>query len=337
MQGERDELMKRVFPRLRRVCDQRGLGWAEVDLRWGITDERKGEQGVLPWCFSEINRCRPFFLCMLGERYGWVPERLPDHLLDREPWLHDYDGRSVTELEILHAALRRADPTMEAFFYLRSPLSASSNQRGCRELPRRHDILVFGRAEAVRRSHERQAKLDDLKRRIRQSGYIVRDGYSSPQEFSRLVLADLTASIERLVPPPSDPVLRREAELDGFVASRARVYVDRPKYSSLIDSFVGRDGPGVVVTGASGVGKSALLANWSLRYGRAHPRDLLVRSFGAVHAGDADWSLLASTMIETLNRHLQPAEPVPDEPEALRVGFANALHRASRQRRVVLA
>ena len=38
MQAERDELVKRAFPPLRKLCESRAVSWGEVDLRWGITD-----------------------------------------------------------------------------------------------------------------------------------------------------------------------------------------------------------------------------------------------------------------------------------------------------------
>ena len=72
MQEERDELVKHVFPKLRKRCAERGVTWGDVDLRWGIPDEEKGE--VLSTCLAEIERCRPYFIGLLGERYGWVPE-----------------------------------------------------------------------------------------------------------------------------------------------------------------------------------------------------------------------------------------------------------------------
>ena len=43
MHAERGGLVKRVFPQLRKLCDQRGVTWVEVDLRWGITDEQTAE------------------------------------------------------------------------------------------------------------------------------------------------------------------------------------------------------------------------------------------------------------------------------------------------------
>src|SRR2546430_15912770 len=77
MHAEREELVKQVFPELRRLCEVRGVGWGEVDLRWGIPDEVKAEGRVLPLCLAEIDHCRPFFIGILGERYGWVPEEIP--------------------------------------------------------------------------------------------------------------------------------------------------------------------------------------------------------------------------------------------------------------------
>jgi hypothetical protein len=68
MKAERDELVKRVFPKLRRLCESRSVGWGEVDLRWGITDGKSAEGKVLPICIEEIRRCH-YFIGLVGERY----------------------------------------------------------------------------------------------------------------------------------------------------------------------------------------------------------------------------------------------------------------------------
>jgi uncharacterized protein DUF4062 len=54
MQEEREELVKHIFPQLRRLCESRGVTWGEVDLRWGVPDEAKAEGKVLPLCLAEI-------------------------------------------------------------------------------------------------------------------------------------------------------------------------------------------------------------------------------------------------------------------------------------------
>ncbi|MCA9124695.1 MAG: DUF4062 domain-containing protein [Planctomycetaceae bacterium] len=104
MQEERDELVLRIFPQLRRLCEERAVTWGEVDLRWGITEEQAERGEVLPICMEEIRRCRPYFIGLLGERYEWIPDAILEQVLRNEPWIRKYaDGpdetrkKSVTE------------------------------------------------------------------------------------------------------------------------------------------------------------------------------------------------------------------------------------------------
>jgi hypothetical protein len=105
MQEERDVLMKFVFPQLRKLCEERGVTFTEVDLRWGITEEQSQRGEVLPICLAEVENCRPFFIGLLGERYGWVPRQVAEELVELQPWLAEHKDKSVTELEILHGVL----------------------------------------------------------------------------------------------------------------------------------------------------------------------------------------------------------------------------------------
>ena len=114
MKAERDELVKYIFPKLRTLCESRGVSLNEVELRWGITDEEVAEGKALLICLDEIDRSRPFFLCMLGERYGWTPESIPENLLESYPWLSAMQGRSITELEIQYGALLKQEKDMHA-------------------------------------------------------------------------------------------------------------------------------------------------------------------------------------------------------------------------------
>ena len=61
MQEEREELVKQIFPQLRRLCESRGVTWGEVDLRWGVSDEAKAEGKVLPLCLAEIEKLPALF------------------------------------------------------------------------------------------------------------------------------------------------------------------------------------------------------------------------------------------------------------------------------------
>jgi hypothetical protein len=85
MHAERDYLSRFVFPELRSRCLKRGADFIGLDLRWGVTEEEAQQEGALAICLKEIERCRPFFVCLLGSRFGWVPppEEIPQDTFDQ--------------------------------------------------------------------------------------------------------------------------------------------------------------------------------------------------------------------------------------------------------------
>ena len=76
--AERMALHERVFPELKRLCDGLGAQFQAIDLRWGVTTEASLEQRTVAVCLEEVDRCRaatrrPYFMLLLGDRYGWRP------------------------------------------------------------------------------------------------------------------------------------------------------------------------------------------------------------------------------------------------------------------------
>lgn len=71
---------------------------------------------------DEIRNSHPFFIGLLGERYGWCPskETLIEHqaMPDRYEWLAaDLDrGMSITEIEIQYGVLRSLEPVYASFY-----------------------------------------------------------------------------------------------------------------------------------------------------------------------------------------------------------------------------
>lgn len=85
MHAERDHLNRVVFPELRSRCARRGADFVGIDLRWGLTEADTQQRGTLDACLKEIDRCRPFFVSLLGDRYGTVLalERIPVRLMEQ--------------------------------------------------------------------------------------------------------------------------------------------------------------------------------------------------------------------------------------------------------------
>jgi len=270
MHAEREELVKRVFPQLRKLCAERGVTWGEVDLRWGITDEQSAEGKVLPICLAEIQRSRPYFIGLLGERYGWVPQEIPRELIEQEAWLKAHLDHSVTELEILHGVLNNPEMAEHAFFYFRDPKASREVEA---KLVRAPDYQPEPEAS--------RAKLSALKTRIKDSAFPVREGFPDPTTLGELILKDFTEVIDTLYPKGSapEPLDRDAMGHAAFAQSRARVYIGREEYFNRLDNQANGNDPPLVLLGESGSGKSALLANWAIKYKETPPDVLLIQHF----------------------------------------------------------
>jgi WD40 repeat protein len=144
MHAERDYLVKKVFPQLAEWCERRKLHMLDIDLRWGVTEvDATGNKNVVRVCLNRIDECRPFFICLLGQRYGRIFGRadISEETFADFPGLEAavQRGASITELEVRHALIspfhspetietRHYHPAKHSFFY--------SRDEGClEELP----------------------------------------------------------------------------------------------------------------------------------------------------------------------------------------------------------
>ena len=342
MVAERDELLKIVFPKLRKRCRDRYVAFSEVDLRWGITEEQAAEGQVLPVCLQEIHRCRPYFIGILGERYGWVPRDIPKELIEREPWLKKHKHRSVTELEIMKGVLNNPDMAEHAFFYFRDPAYVDSlpkeEKKHYIERPTDDKSKEFSPDEVEVCLDDRRKNLAELKERIRNSGFPVRENYENPIDLAALVMLDMGAVIDLLYPEEDIPdALEREAmEHEWFAQSRRGVYIGRQEYFDQLNEHVAGTGQPLMILGESGSGKSALIANWLSDYRQKHPNDHVIAHFIGASPQSAEWTSMVRRIMEELKRRFGIEQDIPDKPEELKSAFPNWLLMASSKGRVVL-
>lgn len=128
MHAERDHLRIQVLPELSERLRPHGLRVEVVDFRQGLeVSEPDGssfpERLVLSACLSEINRCAPFFLSLIGERYGWIPAAESSRWVAQEHGLQgDVVELSITDLEIRFALSAGLAQSGGLRAYLRGPL-----------------------------------------------------------------------------------------------------------------------------------------------------------------------------------------------------------------------
>lgn len=268
--SERQALSIDAFPRLRQECATREVAFTEIDLRWGISDDEARAFNVLKICLDEIEQCAqfpPFFVAILGGRYGWVPtdddwgpvRRASERLAE---FSQRHQGESITALEIQFAALDRRGALADAFFYF---------------------MAVHG---------EQDPRQLVLKEKIRSAGAMVRDAIDEPKALSDQIFSDLLASIERRFPLETKPSAIEEmmAAQARYSAELAEAYIDTPQGIGIRCKNIKTSGR-YCVFGASGTGKSAWLAHCAQEMRIHHPgRHVFMHHVGIGESlGRHDW------------------------------------------------
>lgn len=121
MHTERDYLINYVFPGIKRKALNLGIHLLDIDLRWGITEEEALNGKTIEICLDEVENARPFFIGLLGDRYGWIPESLQE---STKKYLGTKElpvtNCSITHMEILYGVLTAKNMNERSFFFVRN-------------------------------------------------------------------------------------------------------------------------------------------------------------------------------------------------------------------------
>lgn len=271
MQEERSELVK-SFEILKVDAAKRNVSLSVVDLRWGVTEEEAKSGKVISVCLNEIENSHPFFIGILGNNYGTAPKRTEleknPELKERYPWLdsvisdNEDESMSITEMEIQYGVLDISYDIDAAFFFKNNGKPDNSK------------------------------RLTGLKGKIRER-YTPND-YVTPRELCKKAAIEVRKIIDKHFPENEivTALDRERIAQRAYINSRHSCYFERPFYFDIIDSFVQSDEQHLVFTGESGIGKSALLANWIKRNEKNPDFNLIYHFVGNSFSGNNYESIL---------------------------------------------
>ena len=298
MHAERDYLIQEVFPELREWCEKRRIRMTDIDLRWGVSKEDSESGNTIMACLNCIDECRPFFLCFLGQRRGWVPDPAQKRDISEEA-IAKYEGLkdllgiySITEMEIEHATLApmvylmkderyRPDKSKALFFFRNDPFAGGDLS------PEQKKIYTNFGAED---EDTADRKLTEIKDRIRSDwdpfcydcrwdreketeelrtlgdasqGRLV-DFSVGGRPLREVILEEMKRLITREYPDcvpddSADPFEEDASEQDMFVRTTVFDFVGREEELEKISRFVRDTGGTLVITAPEGTGKTALL------------------------------------------------------------------------------
>uniref|UniRef100_A0A2C9JTF7 NACHT domain-containing protein n=1 Tax=Biomphalaria glabrata TaxID=6526 RepID=A0A2C9JTF7_BIOGL len=78
MTEERNILMNRSVPEIRKYCSEKGFDFEVVDMRWGVREDAYADHKTTDICLREIENCQltsagPNFVVFVGDKYGTRP------------------------------------------------------------------------------------------------------------------------------------------------------------------------------------------------------------------------------------------------------------------------
>lgn len=184
MNDERDFLNNYIFPQIADYCSQRFIEFIPIDLRWGITEEDSRNGLIINACLEQIDEAMPFFIGILGSRYGWIPSErdLSEELIgiSNNRWIYDKikSSSSITEIEIDYA-LSQKDIQPNSCFLLRD------------------DSVEIPEDFREKKGSIEYKKLMHLKQKIKQSGFPVYE-YDSLETLGETIKKHLLNLIKSL-------------------------------------------------------------------------------------------------------------------------------------------
>lgn len=344
MQSERDLIKEKIAPEIEKYINKFGYSIEFIDLRWGINtqsiDENEANKKILRTCFSEIKKTKPFFIALVGERYGWIPDK-EDVLAAFQSEGIQVDSsdteKSITELEIACATKLYAQKD-RCFFYFRDKIdygddltakntfvSDSTQQKKISKLKNSINDKYDGQIRVY------SANWDKSKQRI-----------VGLNKFEEQLYNDLIAAINdelKNVVKPNNSIEESINITDSAIVTMSGMFSGRQSVLNSIKSFLHSNSQLMCLVGESGCGKSSVLAKIS---------DLNINDGKCVipfFAGIDDFSTTVENMLKSsivrLSNYLQTElcfDPKTEEFDykELLSQFFNLLNKASLSSQVIV-
>lgn len=324
MHAERDYLIKRVFPELRMWCADHKLKLIDIDLRWGVSEKDATEnKRVVDVCLNNVDKCRPFLLCLLGQRRGWVPglSDINEETLMKFPGLKDYIGKSsITELEIIHGLLHPLNNEnagmRHAFFYHREPdyvsditseeirqiFDLDADDSFMESLKETHDVLDYSadwnpnkvslELKNVQGKDLSQGRLENFK---------IGDVPLAIVVASQLKTAIAEEFPEHFIDTEElDDIARELNHQDNFLFSACDSYISRLyEETKVLDYLTGDVRKPCIFMADAGTGKTSMLA-WLI--GKKQITDNVIYRFIGTSSASSDVAHTLQQLVEELAR-----------------------------------
>lgn len=146
MQKERDYLVKKVFPALREIAEERGIPFSWCDLRFGVSSFE--EENIIRLCLKNIENSSPCFVGLLGENYGSIPQNLDKKQIKRLSVFHGVPSMikrkyGYTEIEMRYFISQKDKTDYFDFYFFIGEFNLNNHKFGDWKYILTHPISII--------------------------------------------------------------------------------------------------------------------------------------------------------------------------------------------------
>ncbi|KAF2069233.1 hypothetical protein CYY_009450 [Polysphondylium violaceum] len=345
MYGERDHLIKVVFPALNVKAKSKNLHIVPIDLRWGLTKEETTVQGQIELCLKQIDKCQ-IMVAALGSRFGWVPSeyKVSDNKDDAATWLQSVPaGQSITSIEVQYALSKSAEK--HCISLLRDPEFQSSVpilHQASFNAENEESSTQLNKLKSLLTSHPHSNVLENYP--CKYSG-LDREGkplITNLEVFGNYVFDKLWEIIEFEFPNPIqslDLVHQENIYHEQFLKKSLHYYGRESFQKKLMDHILDNSTSSIdkigVVYGEPGSGKSSSLAYFVDQVQKKPDWYVLYHFVGCSVDSTQVFNILKRFSTLIVNDFKIKFE-VSDNLEKLRIDFPDLIKRASKSKKILI-
>eukprot|EP01126_Amoeba_proteus_P045546 TRINITY_DN5103_c0_g2_i1.p1 TRINITY_DN5103_c0_g2~~TRINITY_DN5103_c0_g2_i1.p1 ORF type:complete len:1163 (+),score=289.74 TRINITY_DN5103_c0_g2_i1:174-3662(+) len=243
--------------------------------------------GLMDRSVTEIEMRCVFFSSFLFFFSLYSPP--PSLLLEYSPQWCVQGGGVMVIFSKKNRMVMEFKPEVSKWFYLRDPYFIE-------QIPKEERLVYQSEGEYEYK------KLSDFKAELMKKQSV--ETYNRPSHLAELFLADLKFFVDQKFPPDQKLSFLDSERFkhNTFSRMKKQLYLTKENYYIELDKYVAKESRvsiPVVVRGDPGIGKSALLANWSARYIEHHPEDITIQIYIGCSSASTTYSgVLHRIMLE---------------------------------------
>ena len=313
MQEVRNFLCRHIFPRISEYCNDKNVLFSVVDLRWGITEEETKQGKITELCLRELDNCHPYFLGLVGKRYGTIPQEDSENFFDeyKKLFFGNNKGKSYTELEFLWNATSEGYKDFSSIFFI-SDISVDDYNSSESEIKEFHyrTVELYGQEN-------------------------VFDNISAIENLGEKIFARLKTYVDSVVGNKCYSLIEC-LELGNLRQAKqiCKTGFKQQRYLQIIDNYIKSGGKPILIHSQEGYGKSSLLAHTYL--------SLLQQDKSAYIRFWANSDIFLDELFDNLHHAVDGTEPIDKEPERVKLkdgitaGFDEKVKERVNEKEVVL-